>query len=224
METDPAAVRSTLYTVLTDTFKLLHPIAPFITEELWNTLNRTVGLNPPHPDLSFNPWPAPPAGALDPAIISEMNLVKEAIRSIRTIRSTLNVPAGQEVNASISFQVPARRDTFARHIPIIRRLAKVAVLDLVLGMDRPKNTAVDIRGEITIFVPLAGLIDIADEKAKLLTRLEQKTRYLAACDGKLHNQSFLANAPPEIISKEWERKRNLQAEIEQINTFLANLE
>lgn len=224
MNEGDSTAQAVIYTVLNDILKIMHPMIPFITEDLWNTLNKVAGIEPDRKDLTFNPWPKVDEDIINTDIQEEMNVVKNVVRSIRNIRVNLNVPAKKEINTLISFDDKAKAKKFKKHANVIKLLARVKEITIDTSIERPKNTAVEILGDIHIYIPLEIFIDIEDEKKKLQNKLNLKKEYLALCNKKLENQNFLENAPKNIVDKEWEKKETVLKEIEHIKNFLENLD
>ena len=213
-----------LYTILDTTYRIIHPMIPFISAELWNTLNDLLEIKSTHDDLSFAAWPEANHDFIDSTIHDEMTIVKDIIRSIRNIRSTMNIPPRSAVPVILSFPDEETLNRFAKHISTVSRLGRTEEIQTGVTLERPKNTAADLVGTIAIYVPLKGIINIEDEKNKMRKLLKKKNTALEACNSKLENQGFLENAPQEIVNREWERKQKLLDEIEYIKNFIDHLE
>jgi valyl-tRNA synthetase len=221
---DPAALH-VLYTVLNTCCHILHPMIPFITENLRNTLNELAGVTPESASLSFSKWPEPAQDLIDEDLHAEMDMVRDVIRGIRNIRAKLNIQPKLEIDAVLSLPDEESLDMFTPHAATVEKMAGVRSLRLqATRPERLKNTAVEVIGELTISVPLEGFIDIDDEKARLRKQLDQKKSLLEKSNRKLGNHGFLEKAPEEIVNREWERKRSLQKEIRHLEAFLDNLE
>ena len=215
---------NTLYTVLTAVLQLMHPAIPFITEELWQTVHEAAGADGNTGELAFSSWPEADTTLIEPDLHTEMNMIQDVVRSIRNIRANFNIPPSSDIKAILSFTDGSLLASFRRHHEVISRLCTTSSLDMDTGIKRPKNTAVDILKGIQIYVPLEGLINISEEKAKLEKKRKNKDEALAACKRKLENQNFLENAPEEVVDREWDRKKSLIEEIKQIKAFIDNLE
>ena len=182
--------------------RLLHPVVPFITEELWQKLPGR------RPDelLVVAAWPEPRAGLVDPAADQQFPLVQETISSIRMLRAEYRVPPKARLEASVRPKSEQARRALAGEQETILRLAQLSAL----AFDGHRATvgahAVLADGS-DVFVALEGEIDVQQECRRLsseLTRLDQQLAGLAA---KLTNQNFVARAPAEVVAKEREKER-----------------
>src|SRR5438128_4143571 len=182
--------------------RLLHPVVPFITEELWQKLPGR------RPDelLVVAAWPEPRAGLVDPAADQQFPLVQETISSIRMLRAEYRVPPKARLEASVRPKSEQARRALAGEQETILRLAQLSAL----AFDGHRATvgahAVLADGS-DVFVALEGEIDVQQECRRLssdLSRLDQQLTGLAA---KLTNQNFVARAPAEVVAKEREKER-----------------
>jgi len=224
METSPAETKGVLFRVLTTCLKLMHPMVPFITEELWHLVHRAAAGRGPETELTFSSWPEPDRSLVDPELNTAVNTARNVIRSIRNLRAVFNIPHSAEIGAILSFPDGETREAFEVHEKVVTRLCRLGSLETGVETERPRNTAVDITEGIQIYMPLEGLIDIAREKAKLEKKLLKKQAVLESCTRKLENQNFLENAPREVVEREWKRKEELLEEIRRIKAFIENLE
>ena len=195
--------------VLDQCLILLHPIMPFITEELWSqTGTRTKMLV--HAD-----WPAYSATALaDPAADREMTWVINLIDSVRSARAQMRVPAGLQVPMVLRELDAAGREAWARNEALIRKLARIDSLTEVASF--PKGT-VTIAVEGGIFgLPLADIIDVAEEKSRLEKSLEKLAKEIGGLRGRLNNPNFATSAPEDVVA---ETRDNLALRLEEEATL-----
>ncbi|HEY6159188.1 MAG TPA: valine--tRNA ligase [Gemmatimonadales bacterium] len=200
-----AAARDAAHAVLAFCFdtvlRLLHPVVPFITEELWQKLpgRQSDDL------LAIAPWPTVPA-ALSRLEDFAFARVQEAVSKIRAIRAEYRVPPKTRLAAAIKPRTDSIRVAFHGERDTIVRLAQLSELRLDDGLGGEGAHAVLADGS-EVFVALADAIDVRQECRRLtgeLTRLEQQ---LAALDAKLGNKNFVARAPAEVVAKEREKER-----------------
>jgi len=192
---------------------------PFITEELWGQAARDA--TEPRPLLALSPWPTP--SFEDAAAAEEINWLIELITAVRSVRSEMNVPAAAMVSLSVSGAVFATAARLQTHDALIRRLARVETINLAHA---PEKGAVQIvLGEATLSMPLAGVIDIAAERARLAREVEKAAREIARIEAKLGNEQFMAKAKEEVIEEQRERlveATQLRARTEAALTRLAS--
>jgi valyl-tRNA synthetase len=114
-------------------------------------------------------------------------------------------------------------EALERFSPYLRRLAGVSHLTIGFGLEKPPASAVDIVGTHEVFVPLAGLIDLDAERARLQKEIEQKEQFLSGVRRKLQNEQFLSKAPEAVVDKERAKEADASAEIEKLKANLAEL-
>ncbi|QPM90132.1 valine--tRNA ligase [Pseudooceanicola algae] len=179
---------------------LLHPIMPFITEELWQ-------VTAPRPNLlMLQDWPAYDATLIDAAADREMNWVISLIEDIRSARATMHVPAGSYVPLLATELSHAPQAAWNSNETLIKRLARIESLEQVA--DFPKGTITLPAEGATFGLPLAGIIDVAEEKVRLEKSLEKLAKEIRGMAGRLNNPAFVASAPDEVVE---ETRENLAA-------------
>ncbi|QBF31135.1 valine--tRNA ligase [Thalassococcus sp. S3] len=193
--------RATMKWVLDQCLILLHPIMPFITEELWSVSGSREKL------LVHADWPTyEPADLVDPDADREMNWVISFIEAVRSARAQMHVPAGAYIPVAYTEMLTKNRAAWDRNETLIKRLARIEVLEEVTTF--PKGTvALSVEGG-TFGLPLAGVIDIAEEKARLEKTLGKLAKELGGLRGRLNNPKFAASAPEEVVE---ETRANLAA-------------
>jgi valyl-tRNA synthetase len=219
---DPArrrATQTTLVTALDAALRLLHPLMPFITEELRQAL-------PPSADTTARAvqarYPRSEDFARDLAAEADVERLIDVVRVVRNLRAEMNLPPSRRIDVHIGAD-PATRAALEGMSDAIRALGRVEALGFLAPGERPRGTAVATAGGAEIFVPLAGLIDVAAERDRLsrgITRVDQE---LAGVRRKLENESFIARAPEEIVAKERAREDELATELALLRQGLERL-
>ncbi|MDO4540690.1 MAG: valine--tRNA ligase [Syntrophomonadaceae bacterium] len=195
------AKRRTAQNVLRDTLNgilaLLHPFMPFLSEELYQAL-------PGHGEsLMIQAWPQADEGLICAAAIEEMNDLMAAVRGLRNIRAEFRIPAGAKLDAVLLIPEAERRRGIIDNQEYIIRLARLESLRIEAELpEKPVQSASVLSARMQIYVPLEGLIDIGKEKERLLKELKSAEAEAAKAEGKLNNEKFTAQAPPEVIAKE----------------------
>lgn len=200
--------------VLDEIYKLLHPFMPFMTEELWA---HTAGEGEERDDLlCHTDWPVPEFR--DDAAAAEINWLIDLVSGIRSARAEMNVPPGATaalVVVGANTSTEARLD---RHAAAIRRLARA---DEIRGADvAPKGSAQIIIGEATVCLPLGNLIDLSAEKGRLEKAIAKVEAEMERIDKKLGNEKFVANADPDVVAADRERKAELDVQLVNLRTAL----
>jgi valyl-tRNA synthetase len=187
--------RATVAWVLDRIAAMLHPFMPFITEELWGSREAGRGL------LALGQWPTPDFE--DAAAAEEMNWVVDFITAVRSVRSEMNVPAGAMVDLSVSGAAHVTVARLRTHDVLLRRLARASA---IATSGQPLKGAVQIVvGEATVSMPLAGVIDLAAERARLGKELDKVAREIGKIEAKLGNEQFMAKAKEEVVEEQRER-------------------
>ncbi len=206
--------------ILSGSMKLLHPIMPFLTEEVWSILAdalRDRGSD----SVMTAPWPQADHMAESDVIEREMSMLQSLIGSIRNIRSEVNVPLGQKADVLV---VPADDDAervFADNRSYIMDLASVARLDLDRRAARPEKSAAGISDRSEVFVFLEGLVDFDRERARLAKEVERRRGFIASIESKLSNESFVSRAPETVVEQE---RRKLSDARDELEKLLSNLQ
>ncbi len=194
-----AETRATIAWTLDQIVTLLHPFMPFITEELWG---RTGETGPARETLlALTRWPA--LTFEDEEAAAEINWLVDLISSVRSVRSEVNVPPGAMVPLVVVGASDLTRARLATHDALVRRLARA---EAITHADTPPKGAVQaVLGEATIALPLAGVIDIAAERARLAKERDKAVKEAAKIEAKLGNEQFVSRAPEEVIEEQRER-------------------
>ncbi|MHB2265330.1 valine--tRNA ligase [Aliihoeflea sp. PC F10.4] len=185
--------------VLSETYKLLHPFMPYMTEELWA---HTAGEGRTRDTLLCHAeWPAPDFDDADAA--AEINWLIDIVSGIRSVRSEMNVPPAAIAPLVIVGGNATTRERVGRHDPAIRRLARIG--DVGFAGEAPKGAAQIVVGEATVCLPLGDLIDLKAEEARLSKEIAKLEGEAQRIEKKLSNEKFVANAPDEIVAAEREK-------------------
>ncbi|MGV8950771.1 MAG: valine--tRNA ligase [Cypionkella sp.] len=196
---DAAETRQTMAWVLDQCMILLHPIMPFITEELWSTTGARAKL------LVHTDWPSYATDLVDAEADQEMNWATKLIEDIRSARAQVHVPVGLKCDLVASELSDSARQAWARNETLIKRLARVEAM--TEGPAPKGSIALALEGA-TFAIPLAGLIDIAEEKSRLQKTMDKLAKEIGGLKGRLGNPNFAASAPEEVVA---EATANLEA-------------
>jgi len=204
--------------VLETSLRLLHPFAPFVTEEIWQKLPKSTGT--PH-SMMITVYPQCEQTFVDERAETDMALLQDVAVAIRSLRSTYTVPPGKRIPAEARTQNGLARELMVQHRAVIENAAKVE-LTVSTGGDVPPQSAKKVVGsDIEVIVPLAGLIDIDAERARLTKEIGKSDKEIQRIDKKLGNEKFLQRAPEEVVATERER---LTAEKERRERLVEALE
>ncbi|MFZ1730388.1 MAG: valine--tRNA ligase [Bacteroidota bacterium] len=199
---------------------LLHPIMPFITEEIWHKME-------PGRDgvsLMVQRLPEMDSALIDEAAVAKMNFLQSLVEGVRTIQGEMNVPAGKSLSVVINCQDEGQVATLNENRHFLARLARIANIEAAVGAKRPPLSASTVVFGADLFVPLAGLIDIDVEKKRLEKEIGRIAGLLKGIDSKLGNAKFVENAPADVIEREKEKQTSFGRTLEKLHTNLQSLE
>jgi valyl-tRNA synthetase len=205
---DKAETQATMKWVLDQCLILLHPIMPFITEDLWQTSGTRSKM------LIHGDWPSHSLDLVDHQADHEMNWVIGLIESVRSARAQMHVPAGLHVPMIVTAIDARGQAAWDRNETLIKRLARIESLTPADAL--PKGTVAIAAEGAGFGLPLAGIIDIAEEQARLEKTLGKLAKELGGLRGRLNNPNFAGSAPPEVVA---ETRANLTAREEEETTL-----
>jgi valyl-tRNA synthetase len=195
-----ASTRHTLLYVLESLLRCLHPLIPFITEEIWHSVAPSLGLT--GPSISLQPYPRAEAHLGNPEAASELDWLMAAVSKIRTIRSEMNIPPSKKVPLLLSGDTQVA-PLLARHEASLKFLARLDSIAWLEG-EAPAAAAA-VLGNLKLLIPLAGLIDLSAERARLEKELKRIEAEISKCQKKLGNETFVNNAPAAVVEQERQR-------------------
>ena len=200
--------RQTLITVLEQTLRLLHPLMPFITEEIWQTVAPIAGKT--GPTIMLQPYPEAGEKGVDSAVNADIEWLKGVILGVRNIRGEMNIPTGKALPILLRNGDQRDRQRLTDNAQYLRKLAKLESAEWLEAADEAPVAATALVGELEILVPMAGLIDRDAELARLSREIEKLEKELARIQGKLGNPGFRDKAPAAVVAKEQEKMQALQ--------------
>ncbi len=212
-----SAVQYTLWSILSNTMHLLHPIMPFVTEEVWQHLPHT------GPSIMVSPWPTPEEAWIDPRAEAEMGTIMAVVRALRSLRAELAIPAAQVVPMQLHAGEP-ERNTLERATAYIAALGKSTPITIEsFAAPRPPHSVATVLPNVEMLVPLGGILDIAKERERLGRAVRALEADLERLRRKLDNREFLDRAPAEVVERERTRSRALHARRRRLQEFLEAL-
>ncbi|MDC8636627.1 valine--tRNA ligase [Xanthomonas hortorum] len=199
---DATSTRHTLLYVLEALLRLLHPLTPFVTEELWQQVAPRLGITAA--TISLQAFPQ--AGDIDThgyaSAEADVEWLKSMVSALRRVRSELNVPPSKQVRLLLQAGTQDDRTRVARFASQLSFLLKLETIDwLDAGQEAPPSAAA-IVGELTLLVPLEGLVDMDAERTRLDNEIKRVEGEIGKCNGKLGNATFVENAPAAVVEQE----------------------
>ena len=218
---DKEHVMALCVNILYGTLKALHPLIPFVTEEIATSLRPYVGETEEF--LLNQPYPAFDASLCNEQAVRKMNIVQGVTRSIRTIRSQFNVPPGLKISAVVTAHTQEELAVVKEYESYIKLMAKLENLTVSVNADKPKQTATAVFENLAIYVPLTGLIDFDKERKRLEKDLAAAKANIASREARLSQENFLKHAPAEQIQKTKDELAAAQAALAQVTASLKDL-
>jgi valyl-tRNA synthetase len=221
-ERSRAAASATLSHALDTVLRLLHPIMPFVTDELWQRLPLPADAVREE-SLVIAKWPAPDAKRVDAAAEEQMTMLIELIGEVRTLRAEYGVPASSHVRLLLTHVPAALGEALRAEERALRMRARVGEVTYNNGSSGGAGAHAVLRGGTELFLPLEGVIDVARERQRLDVELKRLEGLLRSTEGKLQNEQFRSKAPPDVIARETEKADSLRDQVQRLAGKLAAL-
>jgi len=206
--------RATTGWVLEQILVLLNPFMPFITEELAN--------RPKGEKLITSEWPDYGENLHNEDAVGEIDWVMRFISEIRSVRADMNVPGGAMIQLLVKDAGRETQERLKTYDEIIRRMARLEVIEL--SKDVPKGSIQTIVDEATLVLPIADIIDLDKERARLSREIDKLTDNIKKIEQKLDNKQFTANAPDEVVAEQKNRKEEAETTLNKLSQALKQLE
>ena len=207
--------RRTLVRVLDAILRLAHPVMPFITEEIWQTVGPLAGQS--GDSISLAAWPQAQAAKQDPEATADIAWLKGFILGIRRIRGEMDIPPSKPLPVLLEHSTDADRERLLRLTPVISFLARTESVTVLSEADEAPESAMALLGTMRILVPMAGLIDKDAELARLDKQIAQTEGDLKKARGKLGNKNFVERAPEAVVKQEQQRLADFEAALKELS-------
>jgi len=203
--------RRTLVRVMETVLRLVHPLAPFISEEIWQRMAPLAGVS--GRTIMRQPYPIADPSLVDAGACEEIDWVKSVIAGVRKIRSGMNIDPRKPLPVMLQNGSAADRDRLENNRHYLENIGRIEAITWLDTGDQAAESATALVGEMKLLIPLSGLIDKDAEIARLAKELENRSKELQRCEQKLANAGFLDKAPAAIVAKEQARASSLKQAI-----------
>ncbi len=220
-EKTKAGTQATLIKVLNEMVTLLHPIIPFITEEIFEQCNTI--LDKDNQSLITQAYPQVESQLISEQSEMEIKWLQTFILGIRQIRGEMNIPPNKPLNCFVQNFNKTDEVYLNKYINILNTLSKMATIDKLATNDEAPESATALVGEMKILIPLAGLIDKEQEAARLNKEIEKLEKQKMVSEGKLNNKKFVSSAPEAIVNTEKERLASTESAITDLSEQLKKI-
>ncbi|MCJ2165884.1 MULTISPECIES: valine--tRNA ligase [unclassified Pseudodesulfovibrio] len=222
-ETVKAATQKVLWTVLSETMVLLHPVTPFITQEIWSVLPRPAN-DDRSEDIATLPFPAMRKDCLNPNVVKEMELFMGVVSGTRNIRTELLIEPAKKLDLLIKTVSDEDKAVLEGNIGLIRSLARIHTVTIGPDVKGPKASGVAVVQGNELSVPLEGVVDFESELVRLDKNMVKLDKTMKGVAGKLKNPGFVSNAPAEVVEGEKKKLAEMEEEKNKLTQLKARLE
>ena len=214
--------RKTLIEVLEAILRLLHPIMPFITEEIWQQVAPRAGIT--GDTIMLRPYPEAAGTGSDQDAVDDMQWVKQFILGVRQIRGEMDISPGKFLPVILQNADQQDRERVQRNLLLLQRVGRVESITELASGEEPPVSAAALLEEMRLLVPMKGLIDVEAERSRLGKQRDKVGAELARAVGKLANEKFVNNAPADVVTQERARAAEFEKTIGQLDEQIARLD
>jgi len=215
------AARRTLLEVFEALLRALHPLMPFITEEIWQRIAPLAARE--GPTIMLASWPARSEWPADEPAEAEVAWLQRVILALRQIRGEMNIAPSRRIPLLVQHGTPLDTGRLARHRVYLERLAGLEKITTLPAGERAPASATGLAGELQLHVPMAGLIDAGAEVERLTKLIAKQEGELKKARGKLANDNFVRNAPADVVAQERERIAGFERDLAQLGPQLVRV-
>lgn len=216
-----AKTRHVLLYVLDQILRLLHPIMPFITDTIWQQI--TVLLKQKGDSIMLQTFPQTNQALFDEKAMSQVNWLQQIIIGIRNIRGEMNIPPNKPLPLLLLNSSQQDKQYLQQTQHLLKALAKLENITELNAEQTPPASATALVGEMSLLIPLAGLIDVEAERARLQKAIAKLEKELEKSEKKLANPQYVANAPTAVVQKEKDRLAESEIALQKLRQQLENI-
>lgn len=213
--------RKTLIQVLEILLRMMHPLMPFITEEIWQRVAPLAGKS--GATIMLQPYPEVDKQLFDTQAVSEIEWLKNIILSVRNIRGEMNVSPAKQLTILLKKGNAVDQQYITKHQSFFQRLAKLDNITWLADHEQAPFSATALVGDLELFIPMTGLIDKQAEVTRLNREITKLQQDLTRINGKLTNSDYIHKAPAAVVGKEQQRAAEIQTAIAKLETQLTSI-
>jgi len=214
--------RRTLVETLEALLRLLHPIMPFITEEIWQQVAPRAGVD--DATIMLQPYPDVAAAEPDTQAVADIEWLKKFILGVRQIRGEMDIPPGKALPVILQNASADDRQRVARHSGLLQHVGRVESVTVLADGEEPPASATALIDELRLLVPMKGMIDVTAERRRLGKQRTRVEADLGRTRGKLGNPNFVSNAPADVVAQEKQRATEFERQLAQLDEQLERLD
>ncbi|MDH4124789.1 MAG: valine--tRNA ligase [Gammaproteobacteria bacterium] len=213
--------RHTLITVLESLLRLIHPLMPFVTEEIWQQVAPRAGIQ--GDTIMLQPYPLAQDDTAEYESVADIEWVRHFILGIRQIRGEMDISPGKALPVVLQGAGADDLRRASQYLQLLQRVGRVASIDMLPPGETPPAAATALLGDMRLLVPMQGLIDLTVERNRLEKQLQRAEADLGRTKAKLGNENFVSNAPADVVTLEQQRAADFARTIEQLRDQLEKL-
>ena len=213
--------RRTLLLVLESILRLIHPLMPFISEEIWQKIAPLANIQ--GDSIMLAPFPVADDSKIDEQAEADIEWVKEVIIGVRNIRGEMNIAPSKPLPALFNRGSDTDKQRLNRHRQLLISLAKLESIQWLEEAQQAPMSATSLVGDMELLVPMSDLIDKEAEAARLNKEIDKQSKDLGRISGKLNNPKFVDKAPESVVEKERKKLNELQSTVHKLQEQLAKI-
>jgi valyl-tRNA synthetase len=213
--------RRTLIGILEGLLRLLHPIMPFVTEEIWQQVAPRAGIDAP--TIMLQPYPQPATAGADEQAVADIEWLRKFILGVRQIRGEMDIPPGKPLPVILENASEADQRRAAEHASLLERVGRVESVTLLAAGEQPPAAATALLDDTRLLVPMKGMIDVDAERKRLGKQMDKVQADLSRARAKLDNPNFVNNAPADVVTQEKQRAADFERQVAQLSEQLEKL-
>jgi valyl-tRNA synthetase len=214
-DAEKRGTQRTLIDILEALLRLMHPLMPFVTEEIWQQVAPRAGIA--GDTIMLQPYPGVSDYLQDDDAEQELRWVMSFILGIRQIRGEMDISPGKALPVMLQNASDAENDLAHRHFRLLERVGRVESIAALADGEEAPASATALLGDLRILVPMKGVIDVNAERARLNKQLAKIKAEIKKAKGKLGNEKFVNNAPAAVVTQEQERLADFERQLEQFD-------
>ncbi len=214
--------RRTLIEILEGLLRLLHPIMPFVTEEIWQQVAPRAGID--GPTIMLQPYPRPAVEDADGKAVADIEWLKKFILGVRQIRGEMDIPPGKPLPVILQNASEEHAQRAEEHATLLQRVGRVESVTRLAAGEEPPASAMALLDDLRLLVPMKGLIDVDAERKRLGKLMVKVQADLDRARAKLDNPNFVSNAPADVVTQEKQRAADFERQIAQLGEQLEKLD
>jgi valyl-tRNA synthetase len=221
-DAEKRGTRKTLIDILESLLRLMHPLIPFVTEEIWQQVGPRAGAS--GDTIMLQQYPMESDYEQDYDAERELQWVMQFILGIRQIRGEMDISPGKSLPVLLQNASETDVELAGKHSRLLERVGRVETITVLADSDEPPSSATALLGDLQLLVPMKGVIDVDAERARLQKQMQKIQIEIRKANGKLGNDKFVNNAPAAVVSQERERLADFERQLKQFDEQFARLD